>query len=95
LTSGKEACEKLLKPPTFKQQLLAMEAKLVWAVQNMVAWVKGFAWNMIFLRILPPICLAVAFLLPWLWLALAYTLKAFVAVTGWEPKSDSKNKAIP
>jgi hypothetical protein len=37
--------------------------------------------------------LAIAFLLPWLWLALAYTLKAFVVLTGREPSFGSNSKA--
>ena len=94
LISGKGVSAKQLRRLIFRQQLLAMAEEVAWAARNMVASVKGFAWNTVIFKALLAISFAGLFLLPWLLLALAYMLQAFVVVTGWEPSFGNKNKAI-
>jgi hypothetical protein len=94
LTSGKEACEKLLKPPTFKQQLLAMEAKLVWAVQNMVAWVKAWLVNIAICKSLLVIFWMGVFLVPWALRASVSMLSLLEGLTGRELNFGDRRKGI-
>jgi hypothetical protein len=71
-----------------------MVVEPAWAVQSMVASASAFVKNTLISKVLFPICLAIAFLLPWLWLALAYTLKAFVDLTGKVPNFGNSDKDI-
>jgi hypothetical protein len=59
----------------------------------MVASVKGFVRNTLIFRTLLLIFWVAAFLLPWLLLVSAYMLKAFVVLTGKEPRFGEKKKA--
>jgi hypothetical protein len=70
-----------------------MGARTIWALESLVASVRGFVRNTLIYRVLLLIFWSSAFLFPWLLLVLAYTLKAFVVLTGKELSFGSSNKA--
>jgi hypothetical protein len=70
-----------------------MGVRIKWAAANMVASVRGFVRNTLTYKALLLIFWSSAFLLPWLLLVLAYTLKAFVVLTGKELSFGSSSKA--
>jgi hypothetical protein len=71
-----------------------MVVGLVWALESMVASVKGFVRNIVICRALLVIFWLAAFLLPWLLLVSSYTLSLYAAVTGKEPRFDRRNRGI-
>jgi hypothetical protein len=66
----------------------------IWAVQNTVASVSDFVKNILIYRVLFGTCFLGLFLLPWLLLVLAYTLRALEVVIGRGLSFGSKSKGI-
>lgn len=70
-----------------------MAAETKWGAQNMAASAKGFVRNTLIYRALLVIFWSSAFLLPWLLVVSAFTLKAYEDLTGKAPSFGSSNKA--